>query len=68
MKEYKESKLVAKEMESADSWCHLSGKVLKIGRCTNPPKPEAEEETKPDAANIQSKHQKHQAFEGKNIF
>lgn len=28
----------------------------------------AEEETKPDAANIQSKHQKHQAFEGKNIF
>ena len=24
----------------------------------------AEEETKPDAANIQSKHQKHQAFEG----
>lgn len=42
--EYKESIIGAKEMESAENWCHLSGGILKIGRCTNPPKPEREDD------------------------
>jgi len=34
----------AAEMTEADSWCHLSGGILKIGRATNPPLPEGEGE------------------------
>ena len=37
-----ESKAAA-EMVEADNWSHLSGGILKIGRCTNPPKPEPAE-------------------------
>lgn len=37
------------EMLEADNWCHLFPGILKIGRCTNPPKPEEEEEEAGDA-------------------
>jgi hypothetical protein len=40
----------AAEMLEADSWCHLAGGVLKIGRATNPPvsEGEGEEEEAPE--------------------
>lgn len=34
---------VPDDLTSLDSWVHLYGGVLKIGRCTNPPKPEPAE-------------------------
>ncbi|KAL3902550.1 MAG: hypothetical protein SGPRY_012020 [Prymnesium sp.] len=37
------SPVEANEMINGESWCHLYGGVLNIGRCTNPPKPEPEE-------------------------
>mmetsp|Transcript_46318 Transcript_46318/g.100610 ORF Transcript_46318/g.100610 Transcript_46318/m.100610 type:complete len:452 (+) Transcript_46318:149-1504(+) len=39
----------AKEMLDAENWCHFAPGVLKIGRCTNPPKPEAGEDEEEEA-------------------
>jgi radial spoke head protein 4A len=33
---------VPEDLSALDSWVHVYGKILKIGRTTNPPKPEAE--------------------------